>query len=512
MWGLSAADAEASVCASASASDWHVAAIGPAGERGVRYATSPTTAATPAAAGSARCWAPRTSRRSRCGPRREGRARRPGRRCSPRPRTCATRSFGPATEKYRELGTVANLLAFNALATLPTRNFQAGTFERRRALAAEDLADCAASPANSCAACTIGCEHIYKRRTGGKATRVEYENVFALGPLCGVSDPDAVLEASARCDALGLDTISAGGTIAFAMECAERGLIDAPWLRFGDGGALLRALDEIAARDRASASCSPRARAPRPRVVGQGSRDFAPHVKGLELPGYEPRALQTMALGLAVGARGADHNRSGAYEADLAGDRTGSTAAPAHVAAAIETEDRAAVMDSLILCKFLRGVFDRPSPSGPAAQRGHRLGRRRRGAARRPRGGSCWPSARSTCARAGRRAEDWLPERFLDEPLEVGSGRRAALTAGSSRDDRGYYDGARASTRTAGRSHRGRADPTRSISRRSLATVVQQRRSRGKRASTPPPRSRPSAHDRRPPGHRARGHDDLDGG
>ena len=60
---------------------------------------------------------------------------------------------------------------------------------------------------------------------------MEYENVFALGPMCGVSDPDQVLEASARCDALGLDTISAGGTVAWAMECVDRGLLDAPWLR-----------------------------------------------------------------------------------------------------------------------------------------------------------------------------------------------------------------------------------------------------------------------------------------
>ena len=85
-------------------------------------------------------------------------------------------------------------------------------------------------------------------------------------------------------------------------------------------------------------------------------------MKGLELPGYEPRTLQAMALGLAVNARGADHNRSGAYEADLSGARPPRTAATPHVAAAIDTEDRAAVMDSLILCKFLRGVFDDPFP------------------------------------------------------------------------------------------------------------------------------------------------------
>src|SRR5439155_16996119 len=107
------------------------------------------------------------------------------------------RSFGPATAKYRELGTLANLLAFNAISTLPTRNFQAATFAEAPRLAAEDLAEMRQVARNSCASCTIGCEHIYSAR-GGKKMRVEYENVFALGPMCGVSDPDAVLTASGR--------------------------------------------------------------------------------------------------------------------------------------------------------------------------------------------------------------------------------------------------------------------------------------------------------------------------
>jgi aldehyde:ferredoxin oxidoreductase len=80
-------------------------------------------------------------------------------------------------------------------------------------------------------------------------------------------------------------------------------------------------------------------------------------VKGLEIPGYEPRALQTMALGFAVGARGADHNRSGAYEVDFSDKVDRRHATLDSVRLAIETEDRAAIMDSLILCKFLRGVF-----------------------------------------------------------------------------------------------------------------------------------------------------------
>jgi aldehyde:ferredoxin oxidoreductase len=91
--------------------------------------------------------------------------------------------------------------------------------------------------------------------------------------------------------------------------------------------------------------------------IGGDAPEFAPHVKGLELPGYDPRTLHTMALGLAVGTRGADHNRSGAYEADFS-ERTDRRQGGAHSAAlAIDSEDRAAVMDSLILCKFLRGVF-----------------------------------------------------------------------------------------------------------------------------------------------------------
>jgi aldehyde:ferredoxin oxidoreductase len=93
-------------------------------------------------------------------------------------------------------------------------------------------------------------------------------------------------------------------------------------------------------------------------AIGHNSIDFAPQVKGLEIPGYEPRALQTMALGFAVGARGADHNRSGAYEVDFSNkvDRRNVTLDAVHHA--IDAEDKAALMDSMIICKFLRGVFE----------------------------------------------------------------------------------------------------------------------------------------------------------
>jgi aldehyde:ferredoxin oxidoreductase len=181
--------------------------------------------------------------------------------------------------------------------------------------------------------------------------------MFALGPLCGISNPAVVLQAARRCDDLGLDTISTGATIAFAMECAERGLIDAPGLRFGDGAALLDMIECIGARDGLGNLLAEGTRRMAERVGG-GAAAFAPHVKGLELPGYEPRALQTMALGLAVNSRGADHNRSCAYEADFSTQADRFHGTPEAARLAVEAEDRAALLDSLILCKFLRGIFN----------------------------------------------------------------------------------------------------------------------------------------------------------
>jgi aldehyde:ferredoxin oxidoreductase len=414
---------------------WRIAAIGPAGERGVRYATVSHDGRHAGRGGLGAILGAKRLKAVAV------------RACAKVPsadpqavleaaRDLRTRSFGPATAKYRELGTLANLLAFNAISTLPSRNFQAATFEGAPQLAAEELAQLRTVTRNSCASCTIGCEHIYRAK-GGKQARVEYENVFALGPMCGVSDPDAVLAASGRCDELGLDTISAGGTIAWAMECAERGLIDAPWLRFGDADALIRALDEIGARQGLGELLADGTKRASERVGG-GSAAFAMHVKGLELPGYEPRTLQGMALGLAVNSRGADHNRSGAYEADLSGDYDRMAGGDAQVAGAIETEDRAAVMDSLILCKFLRGVFTEPFDEWAAllsAVTGWDTdGPELRQTARR-----IVLAKRAFNIREGWHPEDdWLPERLLSEPITVASGRVAALTPGRLR---GMIDG-----------------------------------------------------------------------
>jgi aldehyde:ferredoxin oxidoreductase len=293
-------------------------------------------------------------------------------------RQLRSRAAGESTAKYRELGTIGNLLSFDRLGTLPTRNFQQSHFEGAERLSSEEWQEKRQHRRTSCASCTIGCEHRFEFNTGGDSrdTRVEYESLFALGPLLGIADPDVVLAAASRCDELGIDTISAGATLAFAMECGQRGMLaDGPV--FDEPEALLGWLDDIAHRRGIGDQLAQGSRL-MAQDIGFDSIDFAPQVKGLELPGYEPRALQAMALGFAVGVRGADHNRSGAYEVDFSesadrlrgghgrsgdsgrgqGQGQDKVKGEATATLAIETEDRAALLDSLILCKFVRGALE----------------------------------------------------------------------------------------------------------------------------------------------------------
>jgi aldehyde:ferredoxin oxidoreductase len=414
--------------------DFRIASIGPAGERAVRYATISHDGRHAGRGGSGAVHGSKNIKAVAV------RGKHVCEWAHPRElvelsRGLSARSFGPATAKYRELGTATNILTFNRFGTLPTRNFQRGTFDAAESLSPTGLQSDHPRTRESCAACTIGCEHIDwvrpqrvesdtapggpSRSDGserGIGVRLEYENLFALGSLCGVGDGDAVLRASQRCDDLGIDTISAGGTIAFAMECVERGLLDEPWLKFGDGEAVLRALDLIGRREGIGAILADGSRRAA-EAIGHGSITFAPQVKGLEIPGYEPRGLQTMALGFAVGARGADHNRSGAYDVDFSDKVDRRNATLDSVCHAIETEDRAALMDSLILCKFLRGVFDDFYGEAAAmlcAVTGwdvtgaelHDTARRIVGAKRQVNVLAGWTPE-----------EDTLPDRFLDSPL-----------------------------------------------------------------------------------------------
>jgi len=340
------------------------------------------------------------------------------------------RSLGSLTDKYRNLGTVANLSVFNGLGVLPTRNFQQSTFEQADALSGETLTENDFSRRHGCASCTIQCERLFKA-LNGKEQRLEYETLFALGPLCGIDNPQSVLHAAQLCDHYGLDTISAGGTLAWAMECADKGLLpDAQklGLRFGQAEGIFAAIEALAERAGVGDLLAEGSRRAASAIGGESMR-WAMHVKGLELPGYEPRSLKTMALGLAVSPRGACHNRSGAYEADFSGQVDRFTADAGRGALVRDSEDFAAVLDSLIVCKFLRKCFD--DFYGEAAELLSKVTGRDYSSEELKRAGERIHNLKKLFnQREGwRKEDDWLPERLLSETLSTGVGAGVALTS-----------------------------------------------------------------------------------
>lgn len=340
------------------------------------------------------------------------------------------RSLGSMTAKYREIGTVANLAVFNALGTLPTRNFQGATFANADAVSGESLTENSFSRRHGCACCTIRCERLFKSLSGAEQ-RLEYETLFALGPMCGIHEGEFVLQAARLCDHYGMDTISAGGTLAWAMECADKGLLPqaaALGLRFGRGDALLRMLSMIAQRIDVGALLADGSRRAAAQT-GSEAEYYAMHVKGLEMPGYEPRSLKTMALGLAVSPRGACHNRSGAYEADFSGEVDRLRGDAGRGALVRDAENFNGVLDSLIVCKFLRKCFDdfyRESAELLQQVTG-------------------WQYSAADLRRAGERIvtlkklfnvaqgwqpqDDWLPPRLLSEALADGAAEGTRLTS-----------------------------------------------------------------------------------
>jgi aldehyde:ferredoxin oxidoreductase len=354
------------------------------------------------------------------------------------------RSLGSVTAKYRLVGTVANVAVFNRLGTLPTRNFQQATFEGADALSGESLTETSFSRRHGCASCSIQCERLFASQAG-EEQRLEYETLFALGPLLGISDPEVVLAAARLCDRYGLDTISTGGTVAWAIESVEKGLLPearALDLRFGHGQAVLATIGAIARREGVGALLAEGSK--RAAIeTGGDSGYWAIQVKGLELPGYDPRSLKTMALGLAVSPRGACHNRSGAYEADFSGavDRFRGDASRGALVAA--SEDFAAVLDSLIVCKFLRKCF-----TDFYAEAAEMLA-----------GVTGWNYSGPELRQAGERIhtlkklynirerwqpeDDWLPERLLSEALPTGVASGVGLSQDELRDMVGGYYAAR---------------------------------------------------------------------
>lgn len=275
-------------------------------------------------------------------------------------------SQGPKTEKYRTYGTLVNVLALNALGALPTRNFQQGTFEHAEEVSGERIHKDYVKRIKACHGCSIGCDHMLAAHKGtkyeGTVSSMEYESLGALGPNCGVWDVDAIIKAVNYCDSYGVDTISAGLTVSWAMECYERGILkkedtDGLDLRFGNGDALVDAVRKLCARDGKLGNLLAEGTRKASEIVGKGAINYAIQIKGLEYGLYSMRSLQTATLGFATCVTGAFYQRSGSYQYDTKGEVDRYKLEKARGPLVAKGENEYSIIDSLIVCKFARGIY-----------------------------------------------------------------------------------------------------------------------------------------------------------
>ena len=261
---------------------------------------------------------------------------------------------------FRDVGTTGMLDPINEAAGQPSYNFGKSFFPEAGKINADQMRPWF-QRFESCSGCPVACGSITKFKLDDKdfeTERIEHQSVGALATNCGVSDLPRVFEAHDLCDKYGIDTISAGLSIAWAMECFENGLLttddtDGLELKFGNALVLKPLVEKIAKQEGIGALLAKGVRAAA-KELGRGSDRYAMHVKGLEMPGYDPRAFFGMALNLATTARGADHNKAFTIAAEFLGvlgnyDRF---AYEGKAELVKRMQDSTVIIDSIIMCMF----------------------------------------------------------------------------------------------------------------------------------------------------------------
>jgi aldehyde:ferredoxin oxidoreductase len=268
----------------------------------------------------------------------------------------------PLTKKggsFPRVGTMMALDLTQETGTLPSRNWQENTSQHAVAINA-DAFEKHIVRTRACFACPIGCSRDAKATREGVeyiTEGPEYETMYAFGSNCDVKEPEVIIAADKLCDEYGVDTISCGGVIAFAMECYEKGLISEKDtggidLSFGNGDALLEVIHLIAKREGIGQLLSEGVKMASGKV--KGSSEFAVHVKGMELPGYDPRGMKGQSLTYALSDRGGCHLRSNTLRTELLGvPRVIDRYAYEEKAEMVrDLQLNYAVFDSLIACVF----------------------------------------------------------------------------------------------------------------------------------------------------------------
>ncbi len=274
----------------------------------------------------------------------------------------------------RKYGTTDLVAIINEIGRLPTKNHWTGFYEQADDIGPEVIAEKYRIGQEACHGCAIGCKYIVQVTDSKFATGPiggpEYETLMAFGSNCLNNDVESLFHLGKRCDQLGMDTISCGKTIGFAMDLWEQGLLtakDADGLDLGWGNAdtLVELVEKIAKREGIGDILANGVRKAAEKIGGEAWR-YAVHVKGLEASGQDPRAHQSIGLTYATNVRGADHLRSLSSLEELGypgivierfgkekADAILNIMSPEHKGEVVwDMEDLYALVDSAVICKY----------------------------------------------------------------------------------------------------------------------------------------------------------------
>lgn len=260
-------------------------------------------------------------------------------------------------QAYRTMGTPMMVDIMNGAGAFPTEYWKRGKFEKKDEINAAAMAAKMKPRPKACQDCFLGCgkqiEVQQGRHKGLRMEGPEYETLYSFGGLCLIDAIEEIAYLNQLCDSLGVDTISCGNLVAFAIEAVKRGKIDAT-LAYGSADDVAALIKKIVSREGAGAILVEGIKAAAEKL---GMQATAVHVKGMEPAGYDPRALKGMGLAYAVSERGACHLRTTFYKAELAGLVTPDETVKKRVTAFTDFEDRCTLFDAFVLCRFFRDLY-----------------------------------------------------------------------------------------------------------------------------------------------------------
>jgi len=265
----------------------------------------------------------------------------------------------PGVAAYQRGGTLNMVRIMNGVNAFPTRYWRKGTLEGFERITVETMLAEHGTKHELCPPCTLKCvKHNFVfegRHKGLEIEGPEYETAYVFGGLCEIKDFSEIMWLNDICDRLGVDSMTAGNLCALAIEASQRGLIDEK-MEFGDPDCVGDFLTKMCLREGIGDIWADGVL----RVEKEyGLEGVAVHVKGMEPAGYDPRVMKGMGLGFATATRGACHLRATMYKPELIG-AIDPQAIEGKAAIYCDWEDRLAIMDTLLYCRFYRDLVQWP--------------------------------------------------------------------------------------------------------------------------------------------------------